>query len=130
MQRGAVLAAELRNNGFKLAKWTTCAILAGSDQVKFGYVSRQNFKDASRHTILGMQNFKPQEFATQMALNTDNGWGIVRGMLTANHRSKKKKICFSVLVDFFMSKPDGRYLITKDPMKVNRHTPLLADFTL
>ncbi|CAM4989796.1 unnamed protein product, partial [Rotaria socialis] len=39
--------------------------------------SRQNFKDATRHTILGMQNFKPQEFATQMALNTDNGWGIV-----------------------------------------------------
>ncbi|CAF0787536.1 unnamed protein product [Rotaria sp. Silwood1] len=100
MQRGAVLAAELRNNGFKLAKWTTCAILAGSDQMKFGYVSRQNFKDASRHTILGMQNFKPQEFATQMALNMDNGWGIVR-----------------VLVDFFMSKPDGRYLIMKDPMK-------------
>jgi len=100
MQRGAVLAAELRNNGFKLAKWTTCAILAGSDQIKFGYVSRQNFKDASRHTILGMQNFKPQEFATQMALNMDNGWGIVR-----------------VLVDFFSSKPDGRYLITKDPMK-------------
>jgi translation initiation factor 3 subunit D len=100
MQRGAVLAAELRNNGFKLAKWTTCAILAGSDQIKFGYVSRQTFKDASRHTILGMQNFKPQEFATQMALNIDNGWGIVR-----------------VLVDFFMNKPDGRYLIMKDPMK-------------
>jgi hypothetical protein len=28
---------------------------------------------------------------------------------------------FLVLVDFFMSKPDGRYLITKDPMKVNRY---------
>ena len=79
MQRGAVLASELRNNGFKLAKWTTCAILAGSDQMKFGYVSRQNVKDASRHSILGVQSFKPQEFATQMALNMDNGWGIVRG---------------------------------------------------
>ncbi|CAF1008702.1 unnamed protein product [Adineta ricciae] len=100
MQRGAVLAAELRNNGFKLAKWATCAILAGSDQMKFGYVSRQNFKDASRHTILGTQNFKPQEFATQMALNIDNGWGIVRA-----------------LVDLLMSKPDGKYLIMKDPMK-------------
>jgi translation initiation factor 3 subunit D len=85
MQRGAVLAAELRNNGFKLAKWTTCAILAGSDQIKFGYVSRQTFKDASRHTILGMQNFKPQEFATQMALNIDNGWGIVRGRKIRYH---------------------------------------------
>lgn len=100
MQRGAVLAAEMRNNGFKLAKWTTCAILAGSDQMKFGYVSRQNFKHATKHVILGVQNFKPQEFATQMALNMDNAWGIVRA-----------------LVDFFMSKPNGRYLITKDPMK-------------
>jgi len=35
-----------------------------------------------------------------MALNMDNGWGIVR-----------------VLVDFFMNKANGRYLITKDPMK-------------
>lgn len=100
MQRGAVLAAEMRNNGFKLAKWTTCAILAGSDQMKFGYVSRQNFKDSTKHVILGVQNFKPQEFATQMALNMDNAWGIVRA-----------------LIDFFMSKPNGRYLITKDPMK-------------
>lgn len=79
MQRGAVLAAEMRNNGFKLAKWTTCAILAGSDQMKFGYVSRQNFKHSTKHVILGVQNFKPQEFATQMALNMDNAWGIVRG---------------------------------------------------
>ncbi len=94
MQRGAVLAAELRNNGFKLAKWTTCAILAGSDQMKFGYVSRQSFKDASRHIILGMQNFKPQEFATQMALNMDNGWGIVRGMSIKNCIKINSQIAF------------------------------------
>ena len=35
-QRGAVLAAELKNNSFKLAKWTMNALLAGSDQIKFG----------------------------------------------------------------------------------------------
>ena len=121
MQRGAVLAAELRNNGFKLAKWTTCAVLAGSDHMKFGYVSRQNFKDASRHTILGMQNFKPQEFATQMALNIDNGWGIVRGILIEKNLDSKMNSLLLVLVDFFMSKPDGRYLITKDPMKVKKY---------
>jgi len=37
-QRGAVLANELRNNACKLAKWTVQALLAGSDQIKFGYV--------------------------------------------------------------------------------------------
>ena len=101
MQRGAVLAAELRNNGFKLAKWTTCAILAGSDQMKFGYVSRQNFKDASRHTILGIQNFKPQEFATQMALNIDNGWGIVRGRFSADQPVENDRNSRSSIGGFF-----------------------------
>ena len=36
VQRGAVLANELKNNSCKLAKWTTEAILAGSDLLKFG----------------------------------------------------------------------------------------------
>ncbi|KAH8027021.1 hypothetical protein HPB51_001388 [Rhipicephalus microplus] len=35
-QRGAVLANELKNNSCKLAKWTVQALLAGSDQIKFG----------------------------------------------------------------------------------------------
>ena len=35
-QRGAVLATELKNNSCKLAKWTVSALLAGSDQLKFG----------------------------------------------------------------------------------------------
>ena len=35
-QRGAVLATELKNNSCKLAKWTVSALLAGSDQIKFG----------------------------------------------------------------------------------------------
>lgn len=36
IQRGAVLANELKNNSCKLAKWTVQALLAGSDHVKFG----------------------------------------------------------------------------------------------
>jgi len=35
-QRGAVLANELRNNACKLAKWTVQALLASSDQLKYG----------------------------------------------------------------------------------------------
>jgi len=99
-QRGAVLANELRNNACKLAKWTVQALLAGSDQIKYGYVSRAHVKDSSRHVILGTQQFKPNEFATQINLSMDNAWGIVR-----------------CVCDILMKQKDGKYLIMKDPNK-------------
>lgn len=81
-QRGAVLANELRNNACKLAKWTVQALLAGSDQIKFGYVSRAHIRDASKHVILGTQQFKPHEFATQINLSMDNAWVFYDASLT------------------------------------------------
>jgi len=99
-QRGAVLANELRNNACKLAKWTIQALLAGSDQIKFGYVSRSHVRDNSKHVILGTQQYKPHEFATQINLNMDNAWGILR-----------------CIVDIVMKQKDGKYLIMKDPNK-------------
>lgn len=99
-QRGAVLANELRNNTCKLAKWTVQAVLAGSDQIKFGYVSRTHVRDSSRHVILGLQQFKPHEFATQINLSMDNAWGILR-----------------CIIDLIRKQKDGKYLIMKDPNK-------------
>lgn len=99
-QRGAVLANELRNNSCKLAKWTVQALLAGSDQIKFGYVSRAQVRDNSRHVILGTQQFKPHEFAAQINLSMDNAWGILR-----------------CIIDICMKQKDGKYLIMKDPNK-------------
>jgi len=99
-QRGAVLANELKNNACKLAKWTVQSILAGADNLKFGYVTRYNVKDSSRHIILGTQQFKPIEFGQQINLSMDNAWGIVRCVL-----------------DLVMAQKDGKYLIVKDPNK-------------
>eukprot|EP00096_Caligus_rogercresseyi_P010583 TRINITY_DN390_c0_g1_i2.p1 TRINITY_DN390_c0_g1~~TRINITY_DN390_c0_g1_i2.p1 ORF type:complete len:576 (-),score=220.15 TRINITY_DN390_c0_g1_i2:278-2005(-) len=99
-QRGAVLANELKHNACKLAKWTVQALLVGSDLLKFGYISRYNVKDTSRHVILGTQHFKPSEFANQINLSMDNAWGIVR-----------------CIVDLVMAQKDGKYLIVKDPNK-------------
>ena len=76
------------------------SILAGADNLKFGYVTRYSVKDSSRHVILGTQQFKPIEFGTQINLNMDNAWGIVRCIL-----------------DLIMSQQDGKYLIVKDPNK-------------
>ncbi|EDO35013.1 predicted protein [Nematostella vectensis] len=99
-QRGAVLATELKNNSCKLAKWTANSILAGSEYLKLGYVSRVNFLDTSKHTILGTQQFRPREFATQIALNMDNAWGVLR-----------------CIIDICMKQPEGKLLILKDPSK-------------
>jgi translation initiation factor 3 subunit D len=55
VQRGAVLANELKNNSCKLAKWTVQSLLAAADQLKFGYISRVTSRDSSKHAILGTQ---------------------------------------------------------------------------
>lgn len=107
VQRGAVLANELKNNSCKLAKWTVQALLAGSQQLKFGYVSRVNYKE-SAHVILGTQQFKPKEFADQINLNMDNGWAILR-----------------CIIDTLMKLDDGKYLILKNPNK-----PLLLIYSI
>ena len=107
MQRGAVLANELKHNACKLSKWTVQALLAGSDILKFGYITRLNMKDSSRHVILGTQQFKPTEFAAQINLSLDNCWGIVR-----------------CIIDQVMAQKDGKYLIVKDP---NKHVIRLYD---
>lgn len=91
IQRGAVLATELRNNACKLAKWTVQALLAGSDQLKLGYVSRVLARDSSKHVILGTQQYKPHEFATQINLNMDNAWGILRCIIDIVMKQKDGK---------------------------------------
>ena len=64
-------------------------------------MSRANVRATDKHFILFTQQFKPTEFATQIALNMDNAWGIVR-----------------CIIDFLMKQEDGKYIIMKDPNKV------------
>lgn len=66
------------------------------------FVSRVNVRATDKHVVLGMQQFKPLEFASQIALNMDNAWGIVR-----------------CIIDFLNKQTDGKYIIMKDPNKVN-----------
>uniref|UniRef100_A0A8C7CD99 Eukaryotic translation initiation factor 3, subunit D n=1 Tax=Oncorhynchus kisutch TaxID=8019 RepID=A0A8C7CD99_ONCKI len=99
-QRGAVLATELKNNSYKLARWTCCAMLAGSEYLKLGYVSRYHAKDSARHVVLGTQQFQPTEFASQINLSMENAWGILR-----------------CVIDICRKLEEGKYLILKDPNK-------------
>jgi translation initiation factor 3 subunit D len=65
-------------------------------------VSRVNPKNASDHVVLGVLGYKPREFASQMNLNLNNGWAIVR-----------------TFVDMVMreAETDAKYVLVKDPNK-------------
>lgn len=97
-QRGAIIAAELKNNNNKFSKWTNQAILAGVDTIKLGFVSRANFKDNTKHVILGVSSYRPQDLAMQINLSTGNGWGIVKSY-----------------IDIISAEDDGKFVILKHP---------------
>ena len=99
-QRGAVLANELKNNSFKLAKWTAQSILSGAAQMKIGFVSRTNVKDPTNHVVLATQFYRPRDFAAQITLSEGSMWGLIR-----------------MLVKLFRERPDGKYVIMRDPNK-------------
>eukprot|EP00211_Chloroparvula_japonica_P001298 CAMPEP_0119132946 /NCGR_PEP_ID=MMETSP1310-20130426/12664_1 /TAXON_ID=464262 /ORGANISM="Genus nov. species nov., Strain RCC2339" /LENGTH=575 /DNA_ID=CAMNT_0007123615 /DNA_START=61 /DNA_END=1788 /DNA_ORIENTATION=+ len=100
IQRGAVVATELRNNSCKLARWTIQSLLSGSSTLKLGFVTRMNSKSNKQHVVLGTQFYKPKEFATQIHLNIRNSWGILK-----------------TIIDACMKLDEGEYVLLKDPNK-------------
>jgi len=99
-QRGAVLATELKNNSFKLAKWTAQSILADAYFMKIGFVSRSSAKNSFEHQILATQFYRPKEFAQQIMLNEGSMWGIIR-----------------MIINTFRDQPEGKYVLVRDPNK-------------
>jgi len=99
-QKGAVLATELKNNSMKLGKWTSQALLSGTQSFKLGYVSRLSAKDNYNHVILGTQDYKPREFATQIALNWKNSWAVLK-----------------FLIELLWKQPEGKYILLRDTDK-------------
>mmetsp|Transcript_2749 Transcript_2749/g.4745 ORF Transcript_2749/g.4745 Transcript_2749/m.4745 type:complete len:516 (+) Transcript_2749:103-1650(+) len=99
-QRSALLAFETKNNKNKVAKWTAGALLSGADMMKLGFVSRCGLRDNTSHMVLATQVVKPKDFANQISLSMEHGWGIVRA-----------------IVDLVIKLEDGKYLLVKDPMK-------------
>lgn len=97
-QRGAVLATELKNNSFKLAKWTAQSLLAGADQMKIGFVSRVAPKNAYEHVILATQFYRPKDFATQITLSEGQMWAV-----------------FRMFVHLFQKQESGKYVLMRDP---------------
>jgi translation initiation factor 3 subunit D len=80
-QRGNVLATEMKNNSFKLAKFTVQTLLAGADTMKVGFVSRTVRSNREQHEILGVHTLAPMTFAHQMSMEPSNMWGILKWLI-------------------------------------------------
>jgi translation initiation factor 3 subunit D len=111
-QRGAVLATELKNNSFKLAKWTAQSLLASADQMKIGFVSRTNPKIHDEHVILATQFYRPKDFAQQITLSENQMWAL-----------------FRMFVGLFQKRPEGKYVLMRDPNKAVVHLYKVPDDT-
>eukprot|EP00469_Lotharella_globosa_P011562 CAMPEP_0167781286 /NCGR_PEP_ID=MMETSP0111_2-20121227/5849_1 /TAXON_ID=91324 /ORGANISM="Lotharella globosa, Strain CCCM811" /LENGTH=553 /DNA_ID=CAMNT_0007671933 /DNA_START=1 /DNA_END=1662 /DNA_ORIENTATION=+ len=99
-QSGAVLAAEMKNNKNKLAKWTAKALISGADQLKLGYVTRAQARSNLSHHILLTQPYKAKDFATLMSIKPLALFGAL-----------------SKIIQAILDQPDGTYLIIRDPME-------------
>ncbi|EDQ91867.1 uncharacterized protein MONBRDRAFT_19728 [Monosiga brevicollis MX1] len=97
-QKTAVLASQLKDNAFKLARWTICSLLGNNSTMRLGYVSRANPASPRKHVLLKVDSFRTEKFAEQIGVNMANGWGIVKSMIV---RLQKHG--------------DGQYVLMKDP---------------
>lgn len=109
-QNSAILSTELKNNGFKIAKWTAQSMLAGADKMKLGFVSRHQPNDIIHHDILGTQTFRPKDFAAQIDMKEANMWAIVKTM-----------------IEHIQQQEDGEYVILKDPNRPQVRLYHIAD---
>jgi len=99
-QRGAVLATVLKDNAFKLGRWTAQAILSGCDIIKLGYISRKEDSDPWTHSCLTVATHHTEGFAEQIGMTNNNVFGILRS-----------------IIDLVMNLEDGKYVLLKDPTK-------------
>lgn len=103
-QRGAVLAGELKNNAFKLGRWTAEAMLSGCDTMKIGYASRLSRSENWAHSLLNVQTYQTESFAQNINMTEANAYGIIR----------------SIIDILGATRDDGhpmKYLLFKDPIK-------------
>lgn len=100
-QRGALLAAEIKNNSFKFGRWVAEATLAGCEQIKLGYVTRKGGMD-NAFCLLNVQSLNTSEIAAQIGFSSNNAWAVVTNIL-----------------DLVMQTADqnARFILLKDPKK-------------
>ena len=100
----AVFSTEMKNNGFKLAKWLASSVVSDVELLKLGFVSRRNEDDPWNHQVLAVQTHNVSDLMTQMSISNQSLWSSVCGVIDQILNAENEPTV-------------GRYLIVKDPSK-------------
>jgi len=104
LQTGAVLAAEMKKDMYKLARWVGESVLSGAHEMRLGFVSRVNPRANHRHAILMVKTYAPHTFADSLNVDRRKLWGTLAQILV--HIRKLE---------------DGHFLMLRDPQKQTLH---------
>lgn len=98
--RGAVISTEIRNNSCKVARWMCQAMLADIDEVKMAFVSRQNQKDTSKHSVLSFESYSINGLISMINYRLKDNWTIIKS-----------------LIEVLSKQEDGDFALVKQPYK-------------
>lgn len=107
-QSGTVFATEMKNNSNMFTRWIAEANLAGSDEIRVGFISRLHPKKAAPHEILMVKKWAPNSMAVLARVRLGNLWATLKLILEA-----------------FQELEDGQFLLQRDPNK-----PMLSIYAI
>jgi len=76
-----MLNKEVTDNASKFNRWTMQSILDGVDKMRFAFVQRTNFTSNKAHNVVGFVHVKPDAFASQINLNVQNCWAVLKDVV-------------------------------------------------
>mmetsp|Transcript_13366 Transcript_13366/g.22743 ORF Transcript_13366/g.22743 Transcript_13366/m.22743 type:complete len:399 (+) Transcript_13366:616-1812(+) len=77
----ACLNREIADNSFKAKRWLIESLLSEVDLIKFGFVTRKNMNDASKHIVVGTHTVKTNMWAKEMGVVMEKKWNILRHVI-------------------------------------------------
>lgn len=97
--RGALIAAEFRNNSCKVARWLYQATLADCEHIKLGFVSKPTQKD-TKFQVLSVEPMSTSGLAKSFNYNIKDSWSIIK-----------------TIVEILNKQKDGEFVFVKSPYK-------------
>lgn len=79
--QGNIFVDEVKKNNNKLSQWTIQSLLGGVNQIKLGFITRENPKSNASHLVAGTMTSNVDILCQQLKLSINNGWGIVKSFI-------------------------------------------------
>lgn len=95
---------EIKNNSFKVSRWLCQSLLADVDFIKFGFISRKEENNNTKHHLLTTHTVPTHVWAKEMACQMENMWSKVKHLVETIEEDQKETpdsaVEFILLKDF------------------------------